>query len=85
MLSPDIRVARIATSIANRVVSYARNVKGQFWLVEQEFDADRLSTFNVASGAKARIGNGEWFRWCPPAVDSMVVRMSGQETALTEA
>ncbi len=80
--SLGIEVAEIALKAFNRVVSYARNAKGQYWLSEHKFNKDRLRSLNNQFRAKARINNGEWFRWCPPSIDCITIYAEGNETAI---
>lgn len=68
-----IEVAEIALYAFNRVVSFARNAKGQYWLNEHKFNKNRLNSLNNQFQAKAKIDNGEWFRWCPPNVDRITI------------
>ncbi|NWF37279.1 hypothetical protein [Mariprofundus sp. KV] len=77
-----IEVAELALNSFNRVVSYARNVKGQYWLTEHKFNQNRLNSLNNQFRAKVKIDNGEWFRWCPPSIDCMTVYSQGDEIAI---
>ncbi|MCD4738314.1 MAG: hypothetical protein K8R89_03530 [Anaerolineae bacterium] len=46
----------------NRLISYVRAHKGQYWLQEFPLSRDYFSKFS----AKAKINNGNWFRFLPP-------------------
>ena len=51
-------VYELAFSVFNRFLSYARNIKGQYWHSEKKYhDCDFIAT--------AQIDNGDLFRWCP--------------------
>jgi len=74
-----IEVSKLALNAFNRIVSYARNVKGQYWLTEHKFNKNSL---NNHYRSKVMIDNGEWFRWCPPSTDSITVYFQGDEIAI---
>lgn len=62
-----IDIGKLVISAFNRVVSYARNIKGQYWLTERKINENDINHQNVSFSAKAKINNETWFRWCPPS------------------
>lgn len=77
-----VEVAELAFNVFNRVISFARNAKGQYWLTEHKFHKNRLTGLNNQFRAKAKIDNGEWFRWCPPSIDHITIYSHGDEIAI---
>jgi len=49
----------------NRLLTFIRVEKGQFWLDPLEIDLDNISSHSAEFGAKAQIDDGPWFRWKP--------------------
>lgn len=58
-------VLHSALSAHNRLSTYVRIVKGQYWLEEYALDFDRMASDFASFRAKARIGNREWVKWRP--------------------
>ena len=56
----------------NRLISFTRSIKGQFWLHEYPLDEDYFLKFE----AKGKIGNGKWFRFDPIINKSFTIIMS---------
>lgn len=52
----------------NHLLTFARSEKGQYWLTAYRIDLDNTSSYAVHFGAKARVGDGEWFHWWPSQV-----------------
>lgn len=59
----------------NRFLTFVRVEKGQYWLDPLEIDVDDISSHTVASGAKAQIDDGSWFRWDPSQVSHISIVM----------
>lgn len=57
---------RLAISSYNRVISYARNIKGQSWLKEIQFEDGWQEQLANRYHAEVKINKDDWFRWCPP-------------------
>jgi hypothetical protein len=49
----------------NRLLTFIRVEKGQFWLDPLEIDLNNISSHAVQFKAKAQIDDGPWFRWDP--------------------
>jgi hypothetical protein len=60
----------------NRFLSFVRIEKGQYGVQQKVLGDDRLSSHAVATNARAKVGDGEWFRWCPTHVISLTARAS---------
>jgi hypothetical protein len=54
----------------NRLLTFIRVEKGQFWLNPLEIDLERMAFLSAEFEAKAQVDGGPWFRWQPthPAV-----------------
>lgn len=78
-------VVKNAISTVNRIISYARNIKGQYWLTELKFNEKQLNGLNVGFRAKSKLNNGEWFRWCPPSIDQITVHLQSDELPIKQA
>ncbi len=77
-----IDALKSAISVVNRVVSYARNVKGQYWLTEKKIDEKRLNGLNDTFCAESKIDDGDWFRWCPYYVECIEVCLEDDNTSI---
>lgn len=55
----------------NRFLSFVRIEKGQFGVRRVTLDEGRLSSHAAATKARAKINEGEWFRWCPTHIISL--------------
>ena len=64
----DFVIARI-----NRIISYARNIKGQYWLSEIEYDPTNLTMLLSQCHSQVRVGESNWVRW-NPCLEDFVVR-----------
>ena len=60
----------------NRLISYARVVKGQFWLLEHELDPNRAHSFWTCCNAKGTFDQSEYFWFLPGRGDQFT--MTGQ-------
>nr|WP_136252756.1 hypothetical protein [Ningiella ruwaisensis] len=75
----------IANDMFNRVISYARNVKGQFWLSEHKYDVKRLGSFSAQHPAKAKIDSGNWFSWVPSNTTQIDCHLPPEGAAIKES
>lgn len=72
----DELAAKILETVLNRVnrlIAYARVIKGQYWLIEFEIDLDRLYTYFVSFHATARIENGQKFAFIPARERTLII------------
>ncbi|WP_078082935.1 hypothetical protein [Microbulbifer mangrovi] len=77
-----VEVAQLSVKAVNRLISYARNVKGQYWLTEYKFTRDMLGNLNNRFHAKAKIDDGGWFHWRPSNVTVLNGRILPDELAI---
>jgi len=49
----------------NRLLTFIRVEKGQFWLNPLEIDLDRMASHSAEFEARAKVDGGPWFRWQP--------------------
>jgi len=68
----------------NRLVSYARAKKGQYWLVEYELDEGRMHSLFNEFEARGRFDNDSLFRFQPAVGDHMTIVMQSDEKYITE-
>lgn len=60
-----IKVQYFAITFCNRLISFVRNHKLQYWLEEIVFDEGNISSRDVEFLAKVKINDYDWVRWCP--------------------
>ena len=58
----------------NRFLSFVRIEKGQYGVRPIKLDEGRLSSHAVGMEARAKIDDGDWFRWCPTDVMAIALR-----------
>lgn len=73
------RVLQSAIGAYNRLVTYARITKGQYWLEERTVDFDRMASDFAEFRAKVKIGSREWIRWHPTSEVIVHVRAVNAE------
>lgn len=59
----------------NRLIAFARDVKGQYWIKKYNFDPGRTYRDFIVFEAKARINDGPWFRFNPAATEHIKVNI----------
>jgi len=59
------RVLGFVTARVNRIISYARNVKGQYWLTDIEYDPYNLNMALNTYGSQIKVGGSQWLKWNP--------------------
>lgn len=69
----------------NRLVSYIRAKKGQYWLTNFRTDEHCMHKFFVQGKAQGRINDGDWFRFQPTIGDFIVIDMENHSKYVTEA
>lgn len=62
-------VIKAVNDVCNRLIEYARNNKGQFWLTTLNKDNKNLLNRNNSWRAEATINDGDKFRWIPPGTN----------------
>ena len=55
----------LALRTVNRLISYVRSRKGQYWLSEYRIDVGRCADMFVSFDGKARFDGSDWFRFGP--------------------
>jgi hypothetical protein len=63
----------------NRLLSYVRSKKGQYWLSEYPLDVGRMTAYYVSFKAQARVESGPWFRFGPSNIDSRHIELVPEE------
>lgn len=66
----------------NRLLSYVRTTKGQYWLGEYPIDIGQMSSYYVQFKAKARGERGPWFRFGPSSIISMTVEFPSEKRSV---
>jgi len=74
-------VLKAAVDSYNRLVSYFRVYKGQYWLKQRHLNFNVMHSNFVEFRAKVRIGDKPWTRWCPPS-QSMLTLINIEEFRL---
>lgn len=70
------RVYLLTLTHLNRLISYMRAYKGQYWLQEYPIDEGRIYSANIVFKAKALI-DSQWVRWYPTSTAVIRVRDGG--------
>jgi hypothetical protein len=52
----------------NKLLTYARVEKGQYWLTPYAIDLDDMASHSVQFRARACVDDGPWFRWQPSQI-----------------
>jgi len=73
------RLLVLVLQTLNRLLSYVRSRKGQYWLSEYPIDSGRMSSYYVHFKAQARSGNGPWFRFGPSSIDPRHIELVPEE------
>lgn len=69
------RVYLFTLSRVNRLISYARVHKGQYWLEEYAIGADNMSHSFVSFDPAVTVDGSEWVRWVPYINQHIMVQM----------
>ena len=73
------RLLVLVLQTLNRLLSYVRSRKGQYWLSEHPIDSGRMSSYYAHFKAQARSGNGPWFRFGPSNILSKTLELVEEE------
>ncbi len=77
-------VYRLGHVTVQRLVSYFRTNKGQFWLEERDIDPD-MQSFFTSSRAMFTVDGTNWHSWNPPSNVPITSMWTGEDTWITEA
>jgi hypothetical protein len=69
----------LALRTLNRLLSYVRSKKGQYWLSEYPLDVGRMAAYYASFKAQARVENGPWFRFGPSNTSFMHIELVPEE------
>ncbi|MDO8351550.1 MAG: hypothetical protein Q7S94_10425 [Gallionella sp.] len=69
----------------NRLISFARSYKGQYWLSEYKIDFDRLRNYFSIFEGRGQIDIGPIFRFQPSQTDVIYVTTEGEDRYVTES
>lgn len=69
----------------NRLIAYARAVKGQFWLLEHEVDTNHAHSFWTRCNARGAFCGSDAFRFLPGTGDSFTIVMQSEKRYIGEA
>ncbi len=75
-------VAKDVISACNKILSYARNIKGQYWLTELTFDENTL--YNFSLNATSRIEEGYWFKWFPSNTFTISLSVKSEKCSINK-
>lgn len=68
----------------NRLISYARNIKGQYWLLKYDYNDHQLLGYFQNFTAKGKIGDNQYFRFQPSATDHIIINLPSEERYISE-
>ncbi|TGN17901.1 hypothetical protein [Leptospira idonii] len=71
-------------NLYNRLISYIRNNKGQYWLRNFELNLNLISQVYIRTQAKAKIDNSNWFRFQPNRKNVIKVTTPDQKAYIKE-
>jgi hypothetical protein len=77
------KVLGAALGLYNRLLAFARNQKGQYWIPLRRININRISSFNTEFRAKVRSAHFDWIRWCPFSIDHFTVYTPSRGVSLT--
>lgn len=78
------KILRMLLTRTNRLISYARSFKGQYWLLEYRYDVDRLHGYFQTFEARGRINAGDTFRFQPGVGDRLCITMTPEDKFIRE-
>lgn len=73
------RLLVLVLETTNRLLSYVRSRKGQYWLSEYPIDSGQMSAYYVQFEAQAKSGSGPWFRFGPSNIDARAIGLVPEE------
>lgn len=65
--------------VCNKLITYVRNEKGQYWLELISFEENTLRSLYCHLDAKVKIDNGELFYWSPSSIDSHIIHYENMD------
>ena len=78
------RILELLLKRLNRLLSYARAFKGQYWLLEYNPDMNRLHSYFQKFEAQGRVNNGEGFRFQPGIGDTIHITVTSRDKYIKE-
>jgi hypothetical protein len=79
------RILRVLLKRTNRIIAYARAIKGQYWLLEYGTDMGRLHSYFQTFEARGQIDSGKPFRFQPGVGDTLHIAMTPEDKFITES
>lgn len=79
------KVLRAVLHRVNRLISFARSYKGQYWITEHQIDQYRLRHYFIKFSAQGRVDDGPRFIFAPPTVDRIIVTAGDKGRYIQEA
>jgi hypothetical protein len=70
-----LRVQKGALTAVNRLLTFARVLKGQFWVKPAVYDDDNQAGFRTATNASVSVDDGPWIRWNPSCIGALKVTL----------
>ncbi len=78
------KAVKIAYTTCNKLISFARNTKGQYNLELLTYNEEQLQSLYVHLEAKCKIDEGDWFRWSPSSIDVIQIIVGEHKECITE-
>lgn len=79
------RILIVLLNRTNRLIDYARAIKGQYWLLDYKIDIGRLHRYFQTFKAKGQIDTSEVFRFQPGIGDSLSISMTSEDRYIRES
>jgi hypothetical protein len=78
------RILEILLNRVNRLITFARVVKGQYWLLDYSVDLNRIHGYFQSFEARGCIDGGKQFRFQPGTGDCISISMSPEDKYIRE-
>jgi hypothetical protein len=75
-----VKVYDLTLKCVNRLISYIRVEKGQYWLEELEIDPGRMASAFIWFKAVCSRDREQWFNWRPTSSESAIVVMTSKSS-----
>lgn len=82
--SLGMKVLEAVLRSVNRLLSYFRNEKMQYWVTEYSLDFNRTGSYVNEFDARVRSDEYDWIRWSPPNEDIAVITSASPDSAVGE-
>jgi len=78
-------IIKFLLEYVNKLISYARDIKGQYWLLKYDYTHGQLLRYFQNFTAKGKIDDSTYFRFQPGATDNITISLPSEERYLCAA